>query len=143
MLSRLLSRGLLAAQAPRGVRKADILVNFLEGGKPCLIQVKSRQFGSDGGWHMSEKHEAITDPDLFYCFVDFEPEHPAVHVLPASLVASVLKLDHEIWLAKPGAKGQAHNPTTMRRFRASANGQQPGWLSEYVERWDLISSQSL
>ena len=31
VLSRLLSRGYLAAQAPRGTRKADVLVNFLEG----------------------------------------------------------------------------------------------------------------
>ena len=35
VLSRLLSRGVLAAQAPRGARKADILVNFLDGGTPC------------------------------------------------------------------------------------------------------------
>lgn len=54
VLSRLLSRGFLAAQAPRGTRKADILVNFLDGGRPCLIQVKARQYGSDGGWHMQE-----------------------------------------------------------------------------------------
>lgn len=92
---------------------------------------------------MSEKHEAVTDSDLFYCFVDFEPAHPTVHVVPATVVASVLKLDHEIWLAKPGTKGQAHNPTTMRRFRASVHGKQPDWLDEYFERWDQISSRSL
>jgi hypothetical protein len=33
VLSRLLSRGVLAAQAPRGARKADILVNFLDGSR--------------------------------------------------------------------------------------------------------------
>jgi hypothetical protein len=44
-LSRLLSRGVLAAQAPRGARKADILVNFLNGRLPCLVQVESRQAG--------------------------------------------------------------------------------------------------
>lgn len=139
VLSRLLSKGLLAAQAPRGVRKADILVNFLDGGSPCLIQVKSRQFGSDGGWHMSEKHELTLDRDLFYCFVDFEPVQPTVHVVPASKVATVLKLDHEIWLATPGKKGQPHNPTTMRRFRSAAFGQTPGWLDEFLENWGLIS----
>ena len=40
VLSRLLSKGILAAQAPRGARKADILVNHLDGKPPCLIQVK-------------------------------------------------------------------------------------------------------
>ena len=52
VLSRLLQRSILAAQAPEGVRKVDILINFLDGGEPSLIQVKTRQYGSDGGWHM-------------------------------------------------------------------------------------------
>ena len=42
VLSRLLAQGLLASQAPRGVRTADILVNPLDDGKPLLIQVKTR-----------------------------------------------------------------------------------------------------
>lgn len=91
VLSRLLTRGFLAAQAPRGVRKVDILVNFLDGSEPCLIQVKSRSRGSDGGWHMAAKHEDIVDPDLFYCFVDLQALHPTVHVMPSAVVASVLK----------------------------------------------------
>lgn len=49
VLSRLLSKGFLAAQAPRGARKVDILVNFIDGGEPFLIQVKARQRGGDGG----------------------------------------------------------------------------------------------
>ena len=39
VLSRLLEQGILASQAPRGTRKADILVNPLDGGHPKLIQV--------------------------------------------------------------------------------------------------------
>ncbi len=138
VLSRLLSRGVLAAQAPRGARKADILVNFLDGGTPALIQVKSRQSGGDGGWHMAEKHETQVDEDLFFCFVDFEPAYPTVHVLPAPFVAETLKRDHEIWLDTPGRKGQAHNPTNMRRLRPNMNGKEPGWLDEYLENWNLI-----
>ena len=42
VLSRLLNLGYLAAQAPRGTRKADILVNYYEDIPPCLIQVKTR-----------------------------------------------------------------------------------------------------
>lgn len=57
VLSRFLSRGALAAQAPRGSRKADILVNFLGGGKPVLIQVKAGQYSSVSGRQMSEKTE--------------------------------------------------------------------------------------
>ncbi len=141
-MSRLLSRGYLAAQAPRGTRKADILVNFLDGGNPCLIQVKSRQYGSDGGWHMSEKHESVSEDDLFYAFVDFEPENPKVYLLPSSRVAQVLALDHRTWLETPGRNGQKHNDTKLRRLRPGSYGQTPGWLEDYLERWDLIGSRN-
>ena len=54
VLSRLLTRGLLASQAPRGTRKADILVNPLDGGRPVLIQVKSTMGSKTRvGWHMN------------------------------------------------------------------------------------------
>lgn len=138
VLSRLLSRGMLAAQAPRGVRRADILVNFLDGGEPCLIQVKSRQKGSELGWHMAEKHEIQREHDLFFCFVDFEPESPVVYVIPSAVVADTIKLDHEIWFNTPGRNGQAHNPTAFRRLRAGSNGKNPDWLEDYKERWDFI-----
>jgi hypothetical protein len=139
VLSRLLSRGVLAAQAPRGARTADVLVNFLdESKKPVLIQVKSRQYGSDGGWHMSEKHENQDQADLFFCFVDFEPETPTVHVIPAKVVSEVVKVDHEIWLSQPGRNGQAHNPNPMRRIRPASNGMPEGWMNKYLENWSQI-----
>lgn len=141
VLSRLLSRGILAAQAPRGARKADVLVNFLDGGSPALIQVKSRQSGSDGGWHMSEKHETQTEDDLYFCFVNFEPSSPTVHVIPASVVAEVIKKDHEIWLDTPGKQGQAHNPSVMRRVKPKSSGQEDGWMDKYLENWSQISNR--
>lgn len=139
VLSRLLSRGVLAALAPRGARKADVLVNFLDGRSPALIQVKSRQSGSDGGWHMSEKHETQTEEDLFFCFVNFEPTSPTVHVIPAAVVAEVIKKDHQIWLDTPGKQGQAHNPTPMRRIRPKPFGQEDNWMDEYLENWSQIT----
>lgn len=140
VLSRLLQRGIVAAQAPEGVRKVDILVNFLEGGTPCFIQVKSRQFGSDGGWHMQIKHENMTDENLFYCFVDFEPEFPTVHVIPARVVADVIEKDHKIWLETPGRNGQAHNDTPMRRVKPKSLGYGPDWMGEYLEAWNLLDT---
>lgn len=140
VLSRLLQRGIVAAQAPEGVRKVDILVNFLEGGDPCFIQVKSRQYGSDGGWHMQVKHESMTDGNLYYCFVDFEPEHPTVHVIPAQVVAEVIAQDHKIWLDTPGRAGQSHNDTPMRRVKPKSLGHGDTWMSKYLEAWELLKS---
>lgn len=133
VLSRLLSKGFLAAQAPRGVRKVDILVNFLDGGEPCLIQVKARNTPGDGGWPMNQKHEHIRDEDLWYCFVDFEPEHPTVHVIPASVVADVLTEDHSTWLTEPGRNGQAHNDMSMRKLRPRTRGRADNWMDQYLE----------
>ena len=138
VLSRLLACGYLAAQAPRGTRKVDILVNFLDGSEPCLIQVKASSKGRNG-WHMQKKHEEILDDDLFYCFVDLEPQHPTVHVIPAHVVAKTLARDHAVWLATPGKNGKGHKDTPMRRLRSDCFGADPGWMDQYLEAWNLIA----
>ena len=144
VLSRLLARGILAAQAPRGTRKADILVNHFDGKAPCLIQVKTRSGkGADGGWHMKAKHEDIKDKDMFYCFVDLTEPHPIVFVVPALQVAKVVTESHAKWLSTPGKKGQSHNETDMRRIRSyygmNLKSALDGWMDKYLEKWELIS----
>jgi hypothetical protein len=141
VLSRLLAAGFLAAQAPRGTRKIDILVNFIDGGQPFLIQVKSRSKGGSKGWHMSAKHELIRDEDLFYCLVDFEPANPEVYVIPAVVVAEALEMDHAIWFATPGKNGQAHNETAFRRLRPDSNGVDADWMDQYLENWGQLVPQ--
>ena len=136
VLSRLLQRGVMAAPAPRGTSKVDILVNFLDDRQPVLLQVKARQYGSDGGWHMSEKHETIVDKDIFYCFVNFEPEHPIVHVVPAAVVAEAVRVDHQTWLDTPGRNGQPHRQNKMRRIRPGQLGLPSNWMDRYLEAWD-------
>jgi hypothetical protein len=136
VLSRLLQRGVMAAPAPRGTSKVDILVNFLDERQPVLLQVKARQYGSDGGWHMSEKHETVTDGRIFYCFVNFEPEHPIVHVIPAAVVADVVRVSHQTWLDTPGRNGRLHKPTKMRRVTPKAPGISENWMGKYLEAWD-------
>lgn len=140
VLSRLLARGMLAAQAPRGVRKVDILVNHLDDRPPVLIQVKTTTTGQRSGWTMSSRHEHIRDQDLFYCFVDLKPDNPTVHVIPAAVVADVLTQDHDIWIATPGKHGQPHNPTAIRSLRPGCAGQDPGWMDPFLENWTLGES---
>lgn len=143
VLSRLLARGLLASQAPRGTRKADILVNPLDGGRPVLIQVKTTSGSKTRvGWHMSAKHEEIKDSDLFYCFVNLGGLHPEVSVIPAATVAKVIKTSHQNWLKTPGKKGQEHNDSDMRRmsnsFRLPNKIAPDGWMDKYLEAWDSL-----
>lgn len=138
VLSRLLTRGLLASPAPRGVRKVDILVNSLDDRAPLLIQVKATMSGVRQGWPMNAKHERTRDADIFYCCVDLKPEHPTVHVIPAAIVAEVLTVDNQRWLDNPGRNGQEHKSTSMRKLRPACLGQEPDWLDQYLEAWQLL-----
>ena len=66
VMTELLLRGYIAALAPHGVPKADILVTDDNGERHCTIQVKTRRDrGSDGGWHMNVKHEEFVPNDYF------------------------------------------------------------------------------
>lgn len=143
VLSRLLARDLLASQAPRGTRKADVLVNPLDGGKPRLIQVKTRTAdGKSLGWHMGLKHESISEKDLFYTFVNLELLNPTVYVIPSRIVAKVVRDSHEEWLRTPGKNGQKHNETDMRRimndYGPAFKTVKPGWMDKYLEAWNLL-----
>lgn len=88
---------------------------------------------------MSEKHEEIRDPDIFYCLVDFEPEHPRVYVVPSVVIADGIKNEHRIWLATPGKNGQPHKETKMRRIRPKQVGMPDGWIDQYLEAWEQFS----
>lgn len=144
VLSRLLSLGMLAAQAPRGVRKVDILVNHLDNRAPSLVQVKSRSgTGKFGGWPMQQKHEEINESDLFFCFVNFFEQTPIVYVIPGSVVGEVIRESHSTWLSQPGKNGTSHKDTDMRIIKNSygmnLRSAPDGWMDQYLEKWDLIT----
>jgi hypothetical protein len=150
VMSELLRRGYIAALAPQGVPNADIVVTDVSSSHLCTVQVKTRRdIGSDGGWHMKEKHESIRSDRLFYCFVDFgksPSDRPSVHVIPSGVVAETLSTSHKQWLSKPGRKGQAHKDGPMRRlkpdyakdFSNTTNPYPDGWLDRYRDAWDLL-----
>jgi hypothetical protein len=144
VLSRLLSRELLASQAPRGTRKADILVNPLDGGRPVLIQVKTRSArGGAVSWIMSSKNESISERDLFYCLVNLDLINPSVHVVPSKLVAKVITDAHAEWLATPGKNGKKHQDSDTRQLKndygPNFKSVKPGWMDKYLEAWDLLT----
>jgi hypothetical protein len=146
-MCQLLRRGFIAALAPAGVPNCDIVVTDDIGDRLCAVQVKTRRnLGTDGGWHMSKKHEALTADSLFYCFVDFGdgPEQPpTTYVVPAATVAKALGECHQAWLNQPGAGGRKRNDNDHRRFlpgydRLNVDAYRTGWLEPYREAWDLL-----
>jgi len=150
VLSRLLSRGILAAKAPDGTSTVDLVVHQAghDGALSIAValQIKTRTRGGDGGWHMGQKHEDRAEPWLYYCFVDFEPESPVVYVIPSAKVAEVVRDSHAAWLAIPGKHGQAHNDSKMRRIMPKWSFRVPsapeGWMERYREAWQLLGHGS-
>lgn len=149
VMSQLLRRGFIAALAPAGVPNCDIVVTDDVGDRAFAVQVKTRRnLGTDGGWHMSKKHEQLVSPTLFYCFVDLgrEPsDTPTIYVVPAPVVADVLHRAHKAWLAKPGKGGKPHNDTDFRRFlpdysHLGLDDLGPDWLDGYrgSAAWDQL-----
>jgi hypothetical protein len=151
VMSELLRRGFVAALAPRGVPHTDIVVTDINGHRLCAIQVKTRRaIGADGGWHMSEKHEAIFGEKLFYCFVDFgqaidDPAH--LFIVPSLLVADVIKTSHTRWKNTPGRNGKVRSPDSKLRrflpdyshiFACADNPYKQGWLDKYKNAWHLL-----
>jgi hypothetical protein len=142
VLYQLYRHGMLASLAPPGTPTVDVLVLATDQSVVATVQVKTRTYGADGGWHMSEKHEHIVEPRCFYAFVDLEPDSPATFVVPSTVVAEVLAIAHRAWLATPGRGGRPHRDHTMRRILPSysfeVDGYPPGWLDRYRDRWDLL-----
>jgi hypothetical protein len=147
VMSELLRRGMIAALAPAGVPNCDIVVTDDIGDRLFAVQVKTRiGKGSDRGWHMRKKHEALTSSTLFYCFVDFGAytgELPFTYVVPAPVVARTIRECHQAWLDQPGKSGQQRNDSDFRRFlpdyaHLEMGKYEDGWLTESREAWHLL-----
>lgn len=143
VLYRLHLEGILAAQSPSGAWAADIIVFDPKMSVGSMVQVKTRTRGADGGWHMSQKHEILVHPRLFYTFVDLEPDAPG---RLRRALGDGRGRDCEVpqaWLSAPGSKGQQRKDTKFRRlvpkYGFPVSGYEPGWLEEYRERWDLLT----
>ena len=153
VMHQILRRGYLAALAPDGAPNSDIIVTDIYSKKLCSVQVKTRRdIGSDKGWHMKDKHEQLDSDGLFYCFVDMGKtfdDDVTTFVVPAKIVALVMRESHHCWLNTPGAKGQKRNDTNMRRFLLDytrifkgtelEEKYKQGWLEPYRENWSLIT----
>lgn len=138
-------RDLLAAQAPPNAYAADIVVFSPSMSVGSMVQVKTRTGGRDGGWHMGQKHESLVHPRLFYVFVDLAPAAPASYVMPSAVVARAVTDSHRAWLDVPGARGQPHRDSKLRRivprFVPPTPNFPDGWMDEYQERWDSLAAE--
>lgn len=151
VMYRLLRMGYIAALAPKGVPNSDIIVTDVDGELAAAVQVKTKsQHNANRGWHMKAKQEAVSSPNLYYCFVDDTVVPPVVFVMPSAVVADTIREAHSIWLNTAGRGGHIRKDNDIRWLLpdysktlpsenefTKAHGQ--GWLEQYRENWTLLN----
>lgn len=142
VLYELYRRGIMAGQPPQGVADVDLLILDERARVITNLQVKTRTYGSDGGWHMKPKHEALVSDRLFYVFVDLEPDQTVAYIIPSATVAEHVKRNHSTWLNLPGRNGRIHKDSSVRRLIPNLSfeveGFPHGWIEQFRDRWDLL-----
>lgn len=106
---------------------------FVPGNRTCSVGVKAeRSFGESFFWVLS----GIPTPEMDAPF--------EYYVIPAALMAPKVVEGHQRWLASTGARGQAHNDSSIRSIYLPPRKSPSGWdISEFRDRWDLIEERLL
>src|SRR5262245_58675449 len=135
VLSQLALRGYDANMTLGRTKGVDILVSDHTSSRMLRLEVKTsyRSSRSAGGnsklfgkfvsaWIMSEKHEEMRDPNLFFCFVNISQDTKQFrfYVVPSKVVADYVKDQHALWL---NDKESHSRENMMRTFRIGSKQQ--------------------
>lgn len=150
VLSQLALHGFDANLTLGNTKGVDILLSNPETGKMRRLEVKThsnnRVFENKrlgrvvGKWRMGDKHEEMTDADLFFCFVSIEDitHNFEFYVVPSKVVSDYVKWSHANWLAEDSKR----NDTPMRSFDLGTKEckyDHPVPIAEdYRRNWDLL-----
>jgi hypothetical protein len=160
VLSQLALRNYDANMTLGRTKSVDILVADPDSGRMFKLEVKtklrdskkefseSKIFGRVvGDWLMSQKHETIDDPSLFYCFVIIwkprkkETKKSRFFIVPNNVVARYVRNQHRLWLAQKKKPSSKAKETKLREFRIGLKGYKYAVetpLDErYEDNWDF------
>jgi hypothetical protein len=157
VLSQLALHGFDANVTLGATKHVDILASDPLTLSMSRIEVKTSQdsgphmeplFGRSYQWIMSQKHEHIIDPRLFYCFVAVNPSKFTFEffIVPNSVVAQYVAQQHQVWLGRPNRRGVAavNTANTMRKFRLGIDGQayplNTPMADFYRDKWNILST---
>lgn len=84
---------------------------------------------------MDQKHEAIIDPRLFYCFVNISPDGKSFRffVVPSAIVGEYVRVQHERYLAADPTRSLTNR---MRSFRIGTKDQVYPIPTPCAEDWE-------
>lgn len=144
VLAQLAQRNFVASFTLANTKGIDIIVisppldHFIKLEVKTTIKhpMRERTFSPDPvyAWPMSEKHETISDPRTFYCFVVLQGPSslPLFFVVPSSYVAEYVREQHRFWVH---TRTEPPDPTNkMRRFRIHPNDP-----IGFKDNWELLA----
>ena len=152
VLAQLALRGIDANLTLGNTKSVDIIASDPNTSKMFKLEVKtsynskpatSKLFGRTLDWVMTVKHETITDPNLYYCFVNIEKEANTFRffIVPSSIVARYVREQHQFWLNRKNDDRQEQTDTPIRRFRLGID--EGGYLidtplvKDYENNWNF------
>ncbi len=99
--------------------------------RPPVSKLFGRYFAD---WIMNEKHETISRPELWYCFVTIglDSKNLRYFIVPSIVVAKYVREQHRLWLDET-PKGK---DTAMRLFRIGFKEEKYRILTPTVERYE-------
>ncbi|OGE82400.1 MAG: hypothetical protein A3B10_02900 [Candidatus Doudnabacteria bacterium RIFCSPLOWO2_01_FULL_44_21] len=145
VLSQLALRGYDANMTLGHTKSVDILVSNPKNHQMYQLEVKtnfasSRSQGSNSklfgkivsAWIMGDKHETITSPNLFYCFVNIGRDTNVFRffIVPSKAVAEYVKVQHQLFRSNGG------NDNPMRMFRIGLKAEQYAIPTPTVEQYE-------
>ncbi len=123
----------------------DLLIEN-PNGKTLKLSVKTALSDKINGFILSEKCEDIKDDNLYYAFVKLNKfeKMPDYWIVPARIVAEIIKESNQRWLITPGKDDQYHKETSMRKFFIKQNEFIPDdWLEtlkKYERNIEILES---
>jgi hypothetical protein len=151
VLSQLALRGYDANMTLGHTKGVDILVADPESLRMRKLEVKtnhrrsrqrltvSRLFGKTlSSWIMHKKHEAIRDPNLFYCFVNIGKPTDVFksYIVPSAVISRYVKGQHVHWLQTRKREGKSMKDTDMRIFRIGTRSERYAVSTPTAERYE-------
>ena len=152
VLSQLVLRGYDANMTLGHTKNVDILVSDPQNDKMYKVEVKtsyankpsrSKLFGYTLSWMMMEKHETVSEQNLYYVFVNIEKQTNVFRffIVPSVVVAEYVKIQHRLWLGRNPKLSNKDKEIPMRQFRIgldTGNYQIPTPLAkDYENKWEF------
>ena len=122
----------------------DVLVSNKAGTRFAHIQVKTYRPGRDQTVTVGPKAERSNGTSFFWVLAGI-PEATSnagweYYIIPFADFSTIVRENHQRWMATPGRNGQAHNDSAVRAVAVPPHTRPytVHSIEQYHERWDLI-----